>query len=155
MSHQPNVTRRHVTNQVRIPDGQTVIIGGLRRKNMDDSKESIPYLGEIPGFGKLFSFTTMREDSVELFIFLTPKIIADPSEDFERIKTEEMVRRPGDIPEFMCVLVEAEDAEKNRLFAGTMNALFGWPPTCCVPEPYSNWPLKEYDGRRIKSLNKK
>lgn len=147
LRQQPNVTRRHVTNQVRIPDGQTVIIGGLRRKNMDDSKESIPYLGEIPGFGKLFSFTTMREDSVELFIFLTPKIIADPSEDFERIKTEEMVRRPGDIPEFMCVLVEAEDAEKNRLFAGTMNALFGWPPTCCVPEPYSNWPLKEYDGR--------
>ena len=147
LAHQPNVQRRHVTNQVRIPDGQTVIIGGLRRKNQDDSKESVPYLGEIPGFGKLFSFTTMHEDSVELFIFLTPKIIKNPCADFERIKMEEMLRRPGDIPEFMCVMVEAHDAEKNRLFAGTMNALFGWPPECCVPEPYSCWPLKEYDGR--------
>ena len=30
---QPNITRRHVTNQVSIPDGQTVVIGGLRQKN--------------------------------------------------------------------------------------------------------------------------
>lgn len=146
-TNQPNVLRRHVTNQVRIPDGQTVIIGGLRRKNTDDGKEAIPYLGEIPGFGKLFSNSVMHEDSIEMFVFLTPKIISDPSTDFECLKEKEMLRRPGDIPEFMCKLYEAELEEKNRLFAGTMNALFGPPLERCVPEFTCCPPMGEYHGR--------
>lgn len=145
LTRQPDVIRRHVTNQVRIPDGQTVVIGGLRRKNTHDGKDSIPYLGEIPGFGKLFSESTLREETVELFIFLTPKIISDPQRDFDCLREKEMLRRPGDIPEFMCRLVEALDYEKNRLFAGTINALFGPMPDRCVGE-FSCCPEGEYDG---------
>lgn len=145
--NQPNILRRHVTNQVRIPDGQTVIIGGLRRKNTDDAKESIPYLGEIPGFGKLFSYSVLHEDSIELFIFLTPKIITDPVNEFDCLREKEMIRRPGDIPEFMCKLYEAQLAEKNRLFAGTMNALFGPPLERCVPEFDCCKPKGEYHGK--------
>lgn len=145
---QPDVTRRHITNQVSIPDGQTVVIGGLRRKNTDDLSNAIPYLGEIPGFGKLFSTTSMSEDSLELFVFLTPRIISDPLNDFERLKAQEMCGRPGDIPEFMCCLIEAQELEKHRLFAGTMNVLFGRPPDRIIPdEMFPACPLGEYDGR--------
>ncbi len=133
---QPDVTRRKVSNQVNIPDGQTVVIGGLRQKITDDAKECIPYLGEIPGFGKLFSISTMNEKVVEMIIFLTPKIIKDPAEDFMRLRGEEMLKRPGDIPEFLCELIAAQNAEKNRLYAGTMNALLGRPLDRCVPENY-------------------
>jgi general secretion pathway protein D len=152
---QPDVVRRHITNQVSIPDGQTVVIGGLRRKDTDDVKNSIPYLGEIPGFGKLFSTTTMQESNVDLIMFLTPKIISDFKDDFEILRTEEMLKRPGDIPEFLCILREALDMESNRLYAGTMNVLFGRPLDRCVPEsvplPSSGYPCDEptgeYDGR--------
>lgn len=156
-NQQPNVTRRKVTNQVRIPDGQTVIIGGLRRKNADDVKDSIPFLGEIPGFGKLFSESSMADNTLELYILLTPKIIADPCEDFEKIKYIETLRRPGDIPEFLCRVRDAQEAEKDRLYAGTMNIIFGRPLDRCTPEWYSNdvWnsidldpcPMGDYDGR--------
>lgn len=135
---QPNVTRRHITNQVSIPDGQTVVIGGLRRKNSDDTVNSIPFLGEIPGFGKLFSSTVMGDNTTELYIFLTPKIIVDPAEDFERLRREEMMKRPGDVPEFVCRLRYAQEMEKNRLYAGTVNLLFGRPPDRCVME--TSWP---------------
>lgn len=147
VNNRPNVIRRKVTNQVRIPDGQTVVIGGLRRKDTTDSKECIPFLGEIPGFGKLFSMSELHDESVELFIFLTPKIISDPVEDFDRLRTEEMHKRPGDVPEFMMALKEAEDRAQFRLYAGTMNALFGPPPERCMPE--IQWPKceGEYDGR--------
>jgi general secretion pathway protein D len=138
ISQQPNVTRRHVTNQVSIPDGQTIVIGGLRSKNTDDTKNSIPFLGEIPGFGKLFSTTTMMDTTAELYIFMTPKIIVDPAEDFDRLRKEEMMKRPGDIPEFMCGLARAQEMAKQRLFAGTMNLLFGRPPDRCVCE--KPWP---------------
>lgn len=121
----PNVITRHIDNVVRIPDGQTVILGGLRRKISSDQKDSIPFFGELPGIGKLFSNTVLKDSSVEMFIFLTPKIISDPQEDFARIRSEEMTRRPGDIPGFMKRLVLARECEKNRLMEGYMTMLFG------------------------------
>lgn len=124
-NQQPNITRRNVKNEARVADGETVIIGGLRKKTAEDSKDSIPFIGELPGFGKLFSETTMRDNSTEMFIFITPKIVVDPACDLERIRQEEMMRRPGDVPEFMQLLVEAEEAEKNRLFDGWLQTLFG------------------------------
>lgn len=162
----PDVTRRHITNDVRIPDGQTVILGGLRRKNTDDYKESIPFLGDVPGIGKLFSMRELQDSETEMFIFLTPTIISDPLDDFERIKCEEMRRRPGDIPEFMCRLVAARDLEKNRVMAGSMRILFGpdpdrcrtpsyWMPSSCGHRGWTDDPglfnclpcSGEYDGR--------
>ena len=39
----PDVLRRNIINQVRVPDGQTVIIGGLRQKSCHDCVEKIPF----------------------------------------------------------------------------------------------------------------
>lgn len=138
----PDVTTRHIENEVSIPDGQTVILGGLRQKNIRDKRESIPFIGELPCVGKLFSSTEMRDDSTEMFIFLTPKIINDPAEDLCRIRRHELCRRPGDIPEFLCHLVEARDWDRRRVMQGTMAILFGRPAECCVSIGSG-----EYDGR--------
>lgn len=132
----PDVTRRHITNEVRIPDGQTVILGGLRRKVTDDKRESIPFIGELPGIGKLFSMRDLSDSETEMFIFLTPTIISDPLDDFERIKCAEMQRRPGDIPEFLCGLVSAREYEKNRLMVNSMTMLFGPEPDRCYSPSY-------------------
>lgn len=121
----PNVTRRNIKNLARVADGETVILGGLRRKTQEDTFDGIPFLAEIPGIGKLFSETTLTDGSTEMFIFITPKIVSDPACDLEWIRAEEMLRRPGDIPEFMCALVEAQECEKNRLFQAWMTTLFG------------------------------
>lgn len=132
----PDVIRRHITNEVRIPDGQTIILGGLRRKNADDKNEAIPFIGELPGIGKLFSMRELKDNETEMFIFLTPTIISDPLDDFERIKCEEMHRRPGDIPEFLCGLVAAREMEKNRLMINSMTMLFGPEPDRCYSPGY-------------------
>lgn len=157
IDEQPNVIRRNVKNVARVADGETVILGGLRQKNSDDFVEAIPFLGEIPGIGKLFSLTSLKQNTTEMFIFITPKIINDPACDLERIRAEEMLRRPGDIPEFMCVLAEAREMEKNQLFDGWLTVLFGperdrcyspcWQDldTCNRDDFYL--PQGEYDGR--------
>lgn len=141
VSDQPQVNRREIINEVRIPDGQTVIIGGLRRKQTDDAVERIPFLGEIPGLGKLFSHTKLTDEDTELIIFMTPKIISDPSEDFTRLRTEYLCKRPGDLPAFLCRLNEALDREKERLFQGYMSIIFGRPNQRYICEEV------EYDGR--------
>jgi len=142
VSSRNTVTRRNIVNEVRVLDGETVILGGLRRKSMEDGKESIPFLGEIPGVGKLFSVTELNDSSTEMFIFLTPTIVEDTSEVLERIRTEELCQRPGDTPEVIRCLLEARAYEKKCLFEEGIKMLLGrpeeWcPPTCCC----------EYDGR--------
>lgn len=143
-NNRPDVTRRHIKNHVRIADGQTVILGGLRRKNSQDSKDSLPFLGELPGIGKLFSSTEMQDNSTEMFVFITPKILSDPIADAERIKQEELKKRPGDVPEFLYELAEAQRQEKHILFERSLTALFGR-----MNHSTSNNIKKseEYDGR--------
>lgn len=143
-SERPDVTRRHIKNHVRVADGETVILGGLRRKTAEDNKESIPFLGEIPGLGKLFSTTELAENSTEMFIFITPRVIADPYEEAERMRREELRRRPGDLPEFIHEILEAKEREKKRLFEAGLTALFGSSnafTTSCRGS------YDEYDGR--------
>jgi general secretion pathway protein D len=124
-NNRPDVTKRHINNEVRIADGQTVIIGGLRRKNFSDEKKKVPFLGELPGLGKLFGITETSDSKTEMFIFLTPKIITDPSYDFEVIKNEEMKKRPGDTPEFMHAMEYARAKEREKLFHASFKMLFG------------------------------
>jgi len=163
VNEQPDVTRRNIKNQARVADGETIILGGLRRKNSNDAREAIPFLGELPGLGKLFSLTNLTDTSTEMFIFITPKIISDPACDLERIRAEEMLRRPGDVPEFMCMLERAREFERNRCLGGWMTILFGREPTRCYSPNWHNldtchnpFPLpcgaafeaqEEYDGR--------
>lgn len=142
LSDRPDVTRRMIQNEARIADGQTVIIGGLRRKDIEDHKTAIPFLGEIPGIGKLFSQTLQHDRTTEMFIFLTPKIISDPSDELECLKMQEVIRRPGDIPSFLANLVQAEEEERNRLFSGTMTMLFGREPPRITDDEGC-----QYDGR--------
>lgn len=130
---QPDVIRRNIKNYVRIPDGKTVILGGLRRKQTADTRAAIPYLGEIPCLGKAFSDNTMTDNSTEMFIFITPTIISDPCEDFEKVKMEQLTRRPGDIPAFLCALNDARCREKHRCFAQGCKMLFGRRPERCIP----------------------
>lgn len=151
-SDRPNVTRRHLTNQVQVPDGDTVVLGGLRRKVSNDSREAIPFLGELPGLGKLFSINTLRDSNTEMFIFITPHIIKDPKEQLHCLRQELLCLRPGDVPYFLECLEEAHLYEKTRLMEGSMTMLFGRPREryyildACSSECVEEY-IGEYDGR--------
>lgn len=67
----------------------------------------------------------MHDDSTEMFIFITPKIIADPVQDAELVRKAELTKRPGDIPEFLHELSCAQERERRRLFEGSLRLLFG------------------------------
>jgi general secretion pathway protein D len=76
----PVIAKRSADTVVVTGDGQTVIIGGLmaNRKVVNDSK--IPFLGDIPGLGLLFRRRVNETTKTELMIFLTPHIVAEPTQ---------------------------------------------------------------------------
>ncbi|MDB6081500.1 MAG: hypothetical protein JWO53_772 [Chlamydiia bacterium] len=121
----PDVIKRNIKNEVRIADGETIILGGLRRKNAASEQHSIPFFGELPGVGKFFSTTSLTDTSTEMFIFITPKIVPDPSDEFHLMRRQELVRRPGDIPEFLEEVELAKKEEKKQLFERSLKLLFG------------------------------
>lgn len=120
----PDVTKRHVENQVRIPNGQTVVIGGLRKKNAEGSSGKIPFLGQIPGIGKFFSFSEMLDEQTEMFIFITPRIITNEQDKREKLEKEELKKRPGDRPAFIRALEEARSGDEEELFAESFKLFF-------------------------------
>lgn len=149
----PDVTRRHITNLVQVPDGETVILGGLRRKVASDGKESIPFLGELPGLGKLFSINNSRDQNTEMFMFITPHIVKDPKEQLACLRQELLCLRPGDIPYFLECIEEASRYDRTRLMEGSMCLLFGRPReryydlSNCCKELCTEQITGEYDGR--------
>lgn len=121
----PLVHRRSIQNEVRVLDGETIILGGLRRKAVMDHEEKVPFLGDIPGIGKLFGTMKLTDNNTEMFIFITPTLILDQEEQLVQIRTEELKKRPGDTPEFLHKLREALEREKRGQFSNSFRSLFG------------------------------
>ncbi len=123
----PEVTRRNIKNEVRVRDGETVILGGLRKKHSSGSQHAIPFLGELPGIGKLFSTTALSDTNSEMFIFITPKIVPDNREAAMKLRYEELIRRPGDTPEFLEEIEKAKTHEKRSLFERSLQLILSPP----------------------------
>jgi len=66
-----------INTKVLVPNGETVVLGGVFSIDSNKSEVKVPVLGDIPYLGRLFKRTVTGETKTELLIFITPKIIAD------------------------------------------------------------------------------
>lgn len=72
------LSRRNLDlKNVRIKDGETLIIAGLIQENENKTVQKIPVLGDLPIIGSVFRSTTTSKTKSELVIMLTPRIIND------------------------------------------------------------------------------
>ncbi len=62
---------------VRIKDGETLVIGGMIGENENKTISKVPVLGDIPLIGTLFRTTNSTKEKNEMVIMITPKIITD------------------------------------------------------------------------------
>jgi len=89
----PIIDIRSADTVVVVPDGQTVVIGGLMHTQKVTAEKKVPLLGDIPLLGLLFKHKTTDNAKKELLIFLTPHIVRQPLElaartDRERARAE-------------------------------------------------------------------
>lgn len=74
----PIVSTRKVETQVKIKNGETVVIGGLLKKKKDQTIIKVPIIGDIPLVGLLFTRKDTKEDKkTDLLIFITSQIITE------------------------------------------------------------------------------
>jgi type II secretory pathway component GspD/PulD (secretin) len=73
----PEIQRRLVNTTMRVRDGESIVIGGLTRHNSTDARTRIPFIGDLPFIGNLFSNRSQTEDDTELMIIVTPHITTE------------------------------------------------------------------------------
>ena len=72
------LSRRNLDlKNVRIKDGETLVIGGLIKEQEQKNVGKVPVLGDIPVIGMLFRSTTNKKNKNEMIIMITPKIVTD------------------------------------------------------------------------------
>ncbi len=72
------LSRRNLDlKNIRIKDGETLVIGGMIQEEDSKVVQKIPVLGDLPVIGTIFRTTTSRKTKSELVIMITPRIIND------------------------------------------------------------------------------
>ena len=71
----PIVDTSTAETTVMVKDNATIIIGGLRREDETLTEKQVPFLGDIPFLGALFSSKDTTKQRSELLVLLTPHII--------------------------------------------------------------------------------
>ncbi len=75
---QPVIDKREAFTTLLIEDNQTVVLGGLRKKDISRQVNKIPFLGDVPVAGAAFRFEGESNTTSELVVFITPRIVEKP-----------------------------------------------------------------------------
>ncbi len=95
----PSTFKRTANTTVILNDNDTVVIGGIIGQDATEGEWKIPLLGDIPVLGWLFKTHSSTDRRTNMFIFITPRIIRNPTDA-------------------LSVTVE-KDVEMDKLRAGT------------------------------------
>lgn len=68
---------KELTTEVLVDNRDTIVIGGLYRKDVNETETGFPLLKDVPLFGWAFKTKNTTESRRELLIFLTPTIIRE------------------------------------------------------------------------------
>ena len=73
----PAIDTNQIQTQVLVNDGETVVLGGILSTEQVNNLYKTPFLGDLPGLGRLFRYTEQSNEKVELLVFITPRILED------------------------------------------------------------------------------
>lgn len=73
----PSIDTRSIHTNVLVDNGATVVLGGIFEQTTRETKNRVPFLGELPGVGALFRNTSREQSKGELLIFVTPQILKE------------------------------------------------------------------------------
>ncbi len=72
----PTVITRYAKTRVWVNSGETLVIGGIKVKDISENTQQVPGFGRILGLGHLFKKKDRSDHKTELMVFITPKIVS-------------------------------------------------------------------------------
>jgi general secretion pathway protein D len=97
--NQPVFSTRKVTTSVSVWDGQTVVLGGLMREDVQKVEDKTPIIGDIPLIGRAFRTNVDQHIKKNLIIFVTARVVTPAGLAFNAEEEEEEGLLPPALPE--------------------------------------------------------
>jgi general secretion pathway protein D len=147
----PQIGTRTITSNIRLKDGETNFLAGLYRTDKTKTVTTIPFLGDIPVLGRLFSDHNTETKSTDLVLTLTPHIIRIPdiTEDDVTpvfVGTDSNISFQG-TPRIESPTGGTGPFDLNRQVPApaprTAPAPAGQPPQNLAPNPFPNDPFRQ------------
>lgn len=99
---QPPTQRENYMGVVTLPSDATMVVGGLVRERNSKTVQKVPFLGDIPILGEFFKRTVDSKAQATIYVFITPRIVRDPTFADLRLLTRGPMQRVDmldDLPE--------------------------------------------------------
>jgi len=77
----PTVSQVTVTTTVSVPDGGTVLLGGIKRLSEGRNEFGVPMLNKLPYINRLFKNVGIGRETQSLMMMVTPRIIIQEEEE--------------------------------------------------------------------------
>ena len=98
--NQPIFSTRKINTSVTVQDGQTVVLGGLMREDVQKTEDRTPIIGDIPIVGRLFRTNAEQHIKRNLVIFVTAHLLNPAGQVITQEEDEETQElRPPVLPE--------------------------------------------------------
>jgi len=135
----PIISTQEITTSVRVPNGNTIVLGGLITEDKELGREGMPYISEIPVIGTLLGGRTQRKnDKYELIVMIQP-VVVDSDTDLTKASAYEADRSP----------LGRDGMEMTAPLAEQVHPPAVWKPTPLPPETKKKfkwpWTNDQYD----------
>jgi len=71
----PDYDRSNIDTTVTVPDGSTIILGGLIKLNQTKAGSKVPIIGDLPLVGSLFRSVSNNDEAKKLYVFVKATIL--------------------------------------------------------------------------------
>jgi pilus assembly protein CpaC len=109
----PGLTIRRADTTVELRNSQSFAIAGLLQNTETNRKTQVPWLGDIPVLGTLFTSSRFKNNETELVIIVTPRLV-QPVSDISQLSTPlDNKYSPSDAEFFLGGKMEGTDTNQN------------------------------------------
>jgi pilus assembly protein CpaC len=82
----PALTVRRATTTLELKDGQSFVLAGLLQNELSTAQQQLPWIGDVPVLGTLFSSKSYQKNETDLIIVVTPHLV-NPTRPGDEVRT--------------------------------------------------------------------
>ena len=112
----PGFITRRASTSIEVRDGQSFAMAGLLQSVHTKSREQIPWLGQLPVIGALFSSSSFQEQETDLVIIVTPHLVK-PAKPGQPLRTPLDGAKPSNDMELFLLGAMEIDSNMQKRFA--------------------------------------
>ncbi len=71
----PAINKMEISTKLLVADGDIVVIGGIKKNQVTNSKRQTPGAGDVPVLGNLFKGKAKTDNMDELLVFIAPRVL--------------------------------------------------------------------------------